>query len=366
MRLSSRDLLLALVASGLLAAPVALLRADAPTLAGAQAATDMPTPADASNARTESALPADPVVPAAAPLPPRAVPGASYRSGRAAFSIRVGGLPVPLRTLGIPVEPGATVEIEGPGSNAAGLDARAGGGVIEPAGRERWLWKAPRRGNHTVEVTSAALQDTIRVTFLVMRPATDIRDGVLGGYRIGSYRPRPAGMSASYEPPTGFVEVRPEDHDILVAPNFRLGQFLCKQEGELRFVVVSPALLLKLEALLAQVNAAGHAAPSLSVMSGFRTPAYNRAIGNTTDFSRHLWGDAADVFVDADGDGLMDDLNGDGRVSSADARWLADRMDDVMAEPEHGLVPGGLSVYRANAAHGPFVHVDARGHPARW
>ena len=27
---------------------------------------------------------------------------------------------------------------------------------------------------------------------------------------------------------------------------------------------------------------------------------------------------------------------------------------------------GGLGLYKANAAHGPFVHVDVRGYPARW
>jgi hypothetical protein len=27
---------------------------------------------------------------------------------------------------------------------------------------------------------------------------------------------------------------------------------------------------------------------------------------------------------------------------------------------------GGLGLYQANRAHGPFVHVDVRGYPARW
>jgi len=27
---------------------------------------------------------------------------------------------------------------------------------------------------------------------------------------------------------------------------------------------------------------------------------------------------------------------------------------------------GGLGLYKANAAPGPFVHVDVRGYPARW
>jgi hypothetical protein len=99
-------------------------------------------------------------------------------------------------------------------------------------------------------------------------------------------------------------------------------------------------------------------------MSGFRTPAYNASIGNTTIYSRHLWGDAADVYVDADGDGRMDDLNGDGRHTVADARLLATWVEGL--EARKSWRPGGLASYRANAVHGPFVHVDARGTRARW
>jgi uncharacterized protein YcbK (DUF882 family) len=101
-------------------------------------------------------------------------------------------------------------------------------------------------------------------------------------------------------------------------------------------------------------------------MSGFRTPWYNRAIGNTTDYSRHLWGDAADVYVDRDGDGDMDDLDGDGRVDLDDARILAAFVDQVERDAESHLPVGGMGLYRRNAAHGPFVHVDARGTRARW
>ncbi len=215
-------------------------------------------------------------------------------------------------------------------------------------------------------MVSSEARDTIDLTFMVERPATEVSRGALDGYEIGAYRPRPASMSPAYEPPRGFVAARPEDYDILVSPNFRLGQFLCKEPGDPRYLVVSPPLLVKLEALLVAVNQAGYPAASLTVMSGFRTPAYNRAIGNTTDFSRHLWGDAADVFVDNDGDARMDDLNRDGRLDVKDAKWLAGVVEKMMASHDDALVPGGLSAYRATSAHGPFVHVDARGQRARW
>lgn len=316
-------------------------------------------------------LAADALLATAAParsqvLPPRWQPSASARPAKAAFSVRVSGLIVPLRVVAIPVLPGAQVEIAKEGAAGGRLTATPGGGRLRPDGADRWTWTAPEGlGFHSVRIVSSQPVDTIHLTFMVARPATDIRNQSLGDYAIGTYRPRPASMTAAYEPPRGFVEARPQDYDILVAPNFRLGQFLCKQPGDPQYLLVSPRLLIKLEALLVAVNEAGYATPSLTIMSGFRTPAYNRAIGNTTDFSRHLWGDAADVFVDVDGNDDMDDLNGDGRHDLQDARWLADVVERMMVD-QPTLPAGGLSIYRRNPVHGPFVHVDTRGHRARW
>lgn len=64
----------------------------------------------------------------------------------------------------------------------------------------------------------------------------------------------------------------------------------------------------------------------------------------------------------------MDDLNGDGRRDLVDARVLAAAVEAVEqgAETHAHIQPGGLGLYRRNSAHGPFVHVDARGRAARW
>ena len=104
----------------------------------------------------------------------------------------------------------------------------------------------------------------------------------------------------------------------------------------------------------------------LSVMSGFRTPQFNvKGVGKgRADASRHQYGDAADVFVDNDRNGRMDDLNRDGRVDTRDARILLEAVDRVEAAYP-GLV-GGAGVYPATRAHGPFTHIDARGQRARW
>ena len=153
----------------------------------------------------------------------------------------------------------------------------------------------------------------------------------------------------------------------LVAPHFTVRQFVSKQgRGFPTYLVLRERLLLKLEMLLEEVRSAGLSASTFRILSGCRTPFYNRSIGNETRYSRHVYGDAADIYVDEDGDGTMDDLNGDGRTTLDDARALAAVVEGLSEKSWYQPFEGGLGLYRANAAHGPFVHVDVRGHPARW
>lgn len=307
----------------------------------------------------------DPSVETAMDTEPPGLGTVAPRRPFADFAVNVGGVEVSLRVLMLGVDPGTTVPIRAVDAGST-LRVEASSGRLQRGERGGWRWVAPRQaGFHDLVITRRASADTVRLTFAVYRPLADAENGVLNGYRIGAYRPRTANRSVAYEAPSGLIEARPADYDRRVSPNFRLRDFLCKDPGDPRYLLVTPQLLEKLEAVLVGINDAGYATPSLTVMSGFRTPAYNRAIGNTTDFSRHLWGDAADVYVDRDGNGEMDDLNGDGRVDVRDARWLSRVVDSVMAG-NRNLEPGGLSVYRRNAVRGPFVHIDARGRRARW
>ena len=290
-------------------------------------------------------------------------PGAAFQPERAPFLLTVDRRLVTWNVMGVPVLPGQRVRIQ---ATAGGrLHAATDDGAAIPLRGEAWHWDAPDSpGIQAVRIQNEAGQ-AVHLNFLVMRPATDVRRGVLDGFRIGTYHADPDPGSA-YAAPAGFIEVRPGDEDVLLSPHFTLGQFLCKQPGEPRFAVVSPALITKLEAVLEEANAEGFRASTLHVMSGFRTPWYNRSIGNRTTRSRHLWGDAADVWVDGDGDGEMDDLNRDGRVDLADARALAAVVERVERSAAPEIRPGGIGLYKRNRVHGPFVHVDARGHEARW
>jgi uncharacterized protein YcbK (DUF882 family) len=101
-------------------------------------------------------------------------------------------------------------------------------------------------------------------------------------------------------------------------------------------------------------------------MSGYRTPHYNYAIGNRTQHSRHAYGDAADVFVDSDLDGVIDDLDRSGRVDTGDAKWLYSIVESLYGETWYMPFVGGLGLYGPKPHRGPFIHVDTRGQRARW
>ena len=228
-------------------------------------------------------------------------------------------------------------------------------------------WDAPTEpGLYPIELRAA--DDTVmRLNLFVMRPASDIEGDRLDEYRIGSYPDEPYRGLDAYLPPEGFVEITPELRDVEISPHFTIGQFLCKQEsGWPKYVHVRERLVVKLERLLEAVNHVGIETDSFVVMSGYRTPHYNHAIGNG-QHSRHIFGGAADIYIDvAPRDGIMDDLNQDGVLDEGDAAWLYGFINDLSSQPEWHEFEGGLGQYGSTVAHGPFVHVDERGYPARW
>jgi hypothetical protein len=202
----------------------------------------------------------------------------------------------------------------------------------------------------------------------VMVPAREMKNGLLNGYRIGTYPSMPAKPNPQYAAPAGFIEVTRENQDTKVSPHFELKQFLCKEDTSKAFpkyVVLKERLPLKLEAVLALVNALGFDADTLHVMSAYRTPYYNRAIGDVK-YSMHQWGSAADVYVDPAKKERMEDLNRDGRIDVEDAKFLYDRIEEMLAIKGFRELQGGMGFYPATAAHPPFVHVDVRGTAARW
>lgn len=301
---------------------------------------------------------------------PAAAGATAFDTGRAPFSIEVNDESIPYRVFGVYVMPSELIRIHvhdpRATSGRATVELEAATGTLQRITAEEWTWKAPAQPGLT-HLRARSQVGEIGLNVFVMVPAAEIQQGRLDGYRIGSYPKTPLRGLDVYRPPTGFIEVTPENRDTPIAPHFTLGQFLCKQQGGYpKFVALRERLILKLEYLLQLVNGKGIHADSFFVMSGFRTPVYNAALGNVR-YSRHQWGDAADIFVDeSPRDGRMDDLNGDGRSDIRDAITLYDLIDSQFSVPEYGVYHGGLGNYGPTSSHGPFVHVDTRGFKARW
>jgi Bacterial protein of unknown function (DUF882) len=222
-------------------------------------------------------------------------------------------------------------------------------------------------GVHPLGLTAPDGDSLVAVSMTAF-PAS--RKSTLGSYRTGQWPT--AGLAErnpKYAAPAGFITVTPENEGTVISKRFHLRDFLTHDQQSVwpKVLVLRTPLIDKLELIGNQLDAEG--LPSrLHVMSGFRSPQYNALgvgeKGGRASHSRHMYGDAADIFVDADGDGRMDDLNGDGRVTVDDAKVLFAVAEGV--ETAHPELVGGLSAYQATSAHGPFVHVDTRGFRARW
>ena len=206
---------------------------------------------------------------------------------------------------------------------------------------------------------------------ITLKPFAEKKGEKIGLYYLGRWPFEGGGTprSRAYANPSGFIEVTRENKGTPVSEHFKLGDFLTKDQYDVwpKYLVLEPRLLDKLELVIQELQKQGHTVKRVQVMSGFRTPRYNKSGGNTggrANLSRHMYGDASDIFVDNDGNGTMDDLNRDGRVDAADAKVVADAAERV--EARYPALVGGIGIYRACCGHGPFTHIDTRGYRARW
>lgn len=233
-----------------------------------------------------------------------------------------------------------------------------------PQHRLKKVYKRVRGGfeGEVKLVPFAGGTDTAVVFSLI--PYDCVVDGRLGDFNMGRYpdpyrrgRRSVALHPERYLPPKGFIEVTPEVAKIKISEHFTLGDYA----GRYPYITFDPKLFAVLEKIIDTLQALG--LPSkVKIISGYRPPRVNRRRGRKR-FSRHQYGDAADIIVDADGDGRMDDLTGDGRVNRRDAKFLAQVAEWAL----HSLgLEGGIGYYRGRRRGTPFVHVDTRGFKARW
>ncbi len=231
---------------------------------------------------------------------------------------------------------------------------------------------APQRpGVYKIAVErDEACEDIEGLRVITLVPFAAKKEGQIGSYRLGHWpHERGGAPSSAYATPAGFVEVTPENLRLPVSEHFTLGDFLTKDQPAVwpKYLLLAAGLVDKLELVIDELEHEGYHVEHLAIMSGFRTPRYNQAGGEASGrgkLSRHMYGDATDVFVDNDRDGWTDDVNRDGRVDIRDAEVVAGAAERV--EASHPALVGGVGIYPATGVHGPFTHVDARGRRARW
>ena len=278
------------------------------------------------------------------------------------------------RSLTYPYEEGAVFAMPGekillsviaPATRLHRIDAPHG--ALTATGPNKWTWEAPvRPGLYELKVKTPAGDTLADFAAFVMVPSKGVVKGVLNGYAIGAYPETPLKGNPIYIQPKGFIEVTRQNEDAKVSPNFRIKEFLAKQKGDYpKYLVVDERLVFLLEAIGAHLKPLGWDAGDIFVMSGYRTPHYNKQLDDTK-YSLHQWGRAADIFLDKDDNGRMDDFNKDKVVSREDAVALAGVIEGLAKTPELKSFIGGLGIYGSTSAHGPFVHVDTRPWRARW
>lgn len=126
------------------------------------------------------------------------------------------------------------------------------------------------------------------------------------------------------------VYSRAKDGETLLAPNFRVREFACRDGSDPVFVDSALVDLLQ--------NIRSHFGRPVNISSGFRTAAHNRAVGGAA-YSQHCYGRAADI-----------------RVQGVDTEQLASYAESLLPDT------GGIGRYPAKG----FVHVDVRKAKSRW
>ena len=197
------------------------------------------------------------------------------------------------------------------------------------------------------------------LTLAVLVPFEEKERGILRGYRIGTYLAER--VRGKTPPPEGFLEITPPDVDIQITRHLKVGDFLNHDQPGVwpSYAAVNPKLLDKLELVIAEI-ARWHGANAVAnieidVHSGFRAPAHNRTIRRAARDSQHQYGDAADVAIDA---------NGDGKITAIDSRMVGLAVEIV--ELKHPDLVGGLGIYTSGHSSTNYVHIDVRGRRARW
>ncbi len=136
-------------------------------------------------------------------------------------------------------------------------------------------------------------------------------------------------------------------------------------------MAISPRLIDRLERLRAKLVTADRPEPLIVILRAYISPneagQLRRKGLAMAEFSRNLYGDGAAIIVDANGDGVMDDMNDDGKIDLHDVDYVSRVIEQI--ERETGVY-GGVGIHAGPTdpllPKTPYLSIDCRGKRARW
>lgn len=272
--------------------------------------------------------------------------------------LSVNGRRLPEYRLAFVVMPGNSAVLSVPDGNC-GWSVSAGS--PRTGSGSSFSWTAPR--DHGIYYLDVSCRDAVeKYTVIVPVETCRWRTTTLNSFPVGSY----GDGNGRERRPEYFIELTQSTSGAAVSTHLNLGQFICHIEGRYpQYMALDLRLVDKLEEILAAVQEVYPEADDIHNISGFRTPAYNATIGNLTTESLHLYGQAADIWIESwPSNELMDDLDRNKRIDVYDGEYLVEIVRTLEAQGK--VVTGGASAYRWIPTHGPFVHIDTRGSAAVW
>jgi hypothetical protein len=255
----------------------------------------------------------------------------------------------------------------------------ATGGTIATKNKRSFACSAPKEpGRFEVEVSYEieGSQARDRLLFEVMTPFKQVVEQYPRTYRypVATEDGAPHWVkshAAAYAEPTAFFTVTEAVRQREILPGYRVDEFVCATSPQdatpVPFAVLSPLLVEKLRLLTLRLIKEGIISQKLTILEGYRSPRYNEGVRHAQPFSRHIYGDALTFIVDEDGDGVMDDLNGDGRRDREDARVIARLIHKMTRSGE--LSKGGIGIHeyrRDGEVEQVDLHIDCRGYTSVW
>jgi hypothetical protein len=157
--------------------------------------------------------------------------------------------------------------------------------------------------------------------------------------------PEPYGDSGQYSAPARFIDLTVADPDLMLAPNFALGEVMQEYKGDYGLYQVH--VMEHLQAIRDSIGAA------LYINSGYRNVSYNAGVGGAT-YSRHMYGDAVDMYSNAASLSELADICdslGAGYVSEYETHvhcdWRDDALDAAFYDVGRSRTDAGAPEHRA-------------------